>query len=190
MKCRNCGQNEANFMYTKIINGEKQELVLCDECAKKLGLENWNLDFNMPIDFSSFLGDFWNDNDELFLNSFPSQKQSKCTTCGMTFDEFLNKGKFGCSNCYSTFENKLDEVIKQIHGAKKHIGRKVRRLEKANEKIMEKQKEEKVEKEEPIDEKQEKINTLKKQLREAVSKENYEEAAKLRDEIKGLEENK
>lgn len=187
MKCKNCGQNEANFMYTKIVNGEKQELILCDECAKKLGLENWNLDFNMPIDFSSFLGDFWNDNDELFLNSFSNQKQNKCSTCGMTFDEFLNKGKFGCGNCYDTFENKLDEVIKQIHGAKKHIGRKVRRLENAKDNIIiENKKEIKQEKNEERD----KIKRLKNKLKDAVHKENYEEAAKLRDEIKKLEENK
>ena len=188
MKCKNCGQNEANFRYTKIINGEKQELILCDECAKKLGLENFDLDFNMPIGFSNFLGDFWNDNEELLLNAFPTQKQSKCTTCGMTFDEFLNKGKFGCGNCYSTFENKLDEVIKQIHGAKKHIGKKVRRLENAKEQIVQKHQEKETEK--VIDERQEKINALKKQLKEAVNTENYEEAAKLRDEIKLLEGNK
>ena len=59
MKCENCGKNEANVKYTQIINGEKKQLFLCSECSEKLGISNIN--FNMPIDFSSFLGDFFNE---------------------------------------------------------------------------------------------------------------------------------
>lgn len=56
MLCQNCGQREANVKYTQIINGVKKEMTLCDICAKELGLEDIHV--NMPIDFSSFLGDF------------------------------------------------------------------------------------------------------------------------------------
>lgn len=183
MKCKNCGKNEANFRYTKIVNGEKQELILCDECAKKLGLDDWNFDFNMPIDFSSFLGDFWNDDDNLFLNPFTNKNEMKCLNCGMTFDEFLNKGKFGCSNCYSTFESKLDEVMKQIHGAKKHIGRRAKKLEISDTSNTESNNKE----EEKKSSKHEKLKDLKAKLKEAIREEKYEDAAKLRDEIKELE---
>lgn len=192
MKCRNCGENDANFIYTKIVNGEKQELVLCSDCAKKLGIEDWNLDFNMPIDFSSFLGDFWNEEDNIFLNPFENKAENKCLNCGMTFEEFLNKGKFGCSSCYSAFENKLDEVMKQIHGAKRHIGRKAKILDKlkeGKEKIEEKHQEIKEKIEEKNNEKH-KLNNLKRELKTAISEERYEDAAKLRDEIKSLEDNK
>ncbi len=203
MKCKNCGKNEANFVYTKIVNGDKQELVLCEECAKKFGLDNIDLDFNMPIHFSNFLSDFWNDSDELFLNPFKEKDDYRCNSCGMTFDEFLNKGKFGCSNCYDTFENKLDEVIKQIHGAQNHIGRKAKLLEgikEEKEKIAEKIKDAKDKKAEKIAEKEEakaeqseekdKIKELKKELNKAIAEERYEDAAKFRDEIKALQEKK
>lgn len=183
MKCRNCGENEASFIYTKIVNGEKQELVLCSECAKKLGIEDWNLDFNMPIDFSSFLGDFWNEEDNIFFNPYENQNGYKCLNCGMTFDEFLNKGKFGCSSCYSTFENKLDEVMKQIHGAQKHIGRKARILDKNEDKVKQNNQDIK----ENIEEK-DKLTELKKKLKIAISEERYEDAANLRDEIRQLED--
>ena len=36
MKCENCGKNEANVKYTQIINGEKKQMFLCEECSKKL----------------------------------------------------------------------------------------------------------------------------------------------------------
>ena len=57
MMCQNCGKKEANFHYTQIINGEKKEIKLCSECAKQMGLD----DFEMPMamDFSSLFGDIF-----------------------------------------------------------------------------------------------------------------------------------
>ena len=52
MLCDNCGKRNANVRYTQIINGNKKEMILCEECSKKLGIGNMN--FNMPINFSSF----------------------------------------------------------------------------------------------------------------------------------------
>ena len=45
MLCSNCGKNKANVRYTRIINGEKTEFALCEDCAKKMGLED--IDFNI-----------------------------------------------------------------------------------------------------------------------------------------------
>ena len=59
MLCQNCNHNEANVRYTQIINGEKKEMFLCDECSKKLGIDNMKL--SLPIDFSSFFGDLLNE---------------------------------------------------------------------------------------------------------------------------------
>ena len=106
MKCQNCEENEANFRYTEIINGVKKEIALCDECRQKLGLQG--LDFNIPINFSSFFGDFLNEYDNSGV--FPmlaKPKQLKCDSCGMTYDQFMKEGKFGCSNCYSIFDAKI-----------------------------------------------------------------------------------
>ena len=59
MLCDNCGKREANVRYTENINGKVRELNLCEECSEKLGIGG--MDFNMPIDFSSFLGGFMDD---------------------------------------------------------------------------------------------------------------------------------
>ena len=57
MLCSNCGKNNANVHYTQIINGKKTEYSLCEDCAKKLGIEE--MDFNMPINYSNFLSNFF-----------------------------------------------------------------------------------------------------------------------------------
>ena len=57
MVCQNCGKNEANVKYTQIVNGVKKEMVLCEECAEKMGISNFKV--NMPIHFSNFFDDLF-----------------------------------------------------------------------------------------------------------------------------------
>ena len=124
MLCSNCGKNEANVRYTRIINGEKTEFALCEDCAKKMGLED--IDFNIPINFSNFLSDFFEDDN--LLPSFAKIENERCPKCGLTYDDFVNNGKFGCAECYDTFSNKLDSILKNLHGTSKHIGRKPKNI--------------------------------------------------------------
>ena len=99
----------------------------------------------------------------------------------------INNGKFGCAECYDTFSNKLDSILKNLHGTSKHIGRKPKNIVKAID-TQSTQKEEKAKKtEKKVDEKQEKINKLNKDLQKAIKDERYEDAAKIRDEIKKLQ---
>lgn len=184
MKCQNCGENEANFRYTEIINGVKKEIALCDECRKKLGIQG--LDFNIPINFSSFLGDFLNEYDDSEV--FPmltKPKQLKCDNCGMTYDEFIKTGKFGCDNCYNVFDSKIEPILKRIHGESKYLGRKG----KVSKKITNKSKSEEVVGDTNIISQQTDILELKKELKKLIKEEKYEEAAIVRDKIKKLEQN-
>ena len=174
MFCENCGRNYANVRYTQIINGEKNEIFLCDKCSKKLGVQN----FNIPIDISSFFSDFLNEieNESIFPQMLQSNK-IKCDRCDLNFDEFISTGKLECPECYTAFESKLDELLKNLHGANRHIGR----LGKIEE-IMTKENAIKEDDDENTD-----IQKLKQSLKKAIKEEHYEEAAKLRDEIKKLE---
>ena len=185
MLCQNCGKNEVNFKYTQVINGVKKEMALCDKCAKELGLDN--MDFNIPINFSSFLGDFFNEyNDSAFLPGFSTATILKCPNCGMSYDDFIQTGKFGCSECYDTFSERINPVLKNIHGSNTHIGRKSRMLNVNNktkrEDIVEKKNEEKNENSE--------LKELNNVLKKAIKEERYEDAAKLRDKIKNIENKK
>ena len=104
------------------INGKTRELNLCEECSKKLGITE--MDFNMPIDFSSFFGEFMEDfATPEFMPLFNEVKALKCKNCGYTFDDIVNTGKLGCEECYDVFEDKLDPIIKKIQGANRHVGR-------------------------------------------------------------------
>ncbi len=181
MLCDNCGKREANVRYSENINGRKKELHLCEECSKKLGIEN--MDFNMPIDFSSFFGGLLEDfgtND--FMPLFNEVKQLKCDNCGYTFEDIVNTGKLGCENCYSVFEDRLDPIIKKIQGSNKHVGRTGKIIDsKISEKIN--NKDSKTENNKDVS----KVEKLQNDLKKAIKEEKYEEAAKIRDEIKKLE---
>lgn len=171
MLCDNCGKNEANIKLTQIINGKKTEMVICEECGKNLGISS--MDFEMPIDISNFLGDFISEYDNSNYIPFNSlSTELKCNKCNMTYEEFLNNGKFGCEECYKTFENKIDILLKKIQGTEKYLGRRVNHNK--NNKVQDIK----------IDNKKEE---LQKKLKQAIKEEKYEDAAKIRDEIKKLE---
>ena len=177
MLCQNCGKNEANIRYTQIINGVKKEIALCSSCAKKLGMEN----LEMPISFNSFLGDFFNDYAETEFLPMLQTNELKCKTCGMTYNDFIDTGMFGCSDCYDVFSSPIDSLLKNLHGTAKHIGRG------PNGKA-EKIKVEEIKKEDSKkqDENQNKKEKLEKELEKAIKEERYEDAAKIRDEIKEM----
>ena len=102
-----------------------------------------------------------------FFGSAPSlpRKTRVCPVCGSSFGDIVDSGKIGCAECYKTFKDELAGTVERIHGRAKHIGRGVKK---------EKQIKENKEKE------------LRERLAKAVSEEDFELAAKLRDEIKAL----
>lgn len=180
MKCQNCGKEEANVRYTQIINGVKKEIFLCTNCAKELGVDTLEMP-DFPMNFNSFLGDFFNDYMERELLPSFQTEAVKCKTCGMTYDDFIKTGMFGCSNCYSTFSIPIETLLKNLQGSTKHIGRKLNSIKEPikAESTDAKQKQEEAKEDN-------KILKLQKDLEKAIKQEKYEEAAKIRDEIKKL----
>ena len=98
-------------------------------------------------------------------------KSPRCPKCGTSFDEIVRDGRVGCADCYRTFYDKLLPSIQRIHGKIKHSG--------------------KVTNAAPVEPREEtteeKIEKLKAAMNEAVAKQEFENAAKIRDEIKALE---
>lgn len=187
MLCENCGKREANVRYTENINGRRRELNLCEECSQKLGVGQ--MDFSMPIDFSSFLGGFM---DELTTPSFMPMlntlKQNKCNNCGSTFDDIMNTGMLGCQDCYNTFDDELDSIIKKLQGSNRHVGRIGKIIDKKiDEKEGKESKKTDLKNETNNKTKEDKKILLKRDLEQAIKEERYEDAAKIRDEIKALE---
>lgn len=173
MLCDNCGKNEATVRYSENINGVKKQMNLCQKCSKELGIDKIN--FNMPIDFSSFFGEMLEDFQDTEFMPLYNTKELKCNNCGYTFEDIINKGQFGCANCYDTFQNEIDPIIRKIQGANTHIGR----IGKISDNKIEETKTKKTQ--------LSKLDKLKEELKDAIKVEDYEKAAILRDEIKELE---
>lgn len=91
-----------------------------------------------------------------------------CPRCKLTFNQFRTTGRLGCPNDYEVFKEDLRPLLENIHDAVKHIGKVPSRL--------------------PRDTQvQTKLMQLRQSLQQAVAVEDYEHAARLRDEIEGLE---
>ena len=167
MKCQSCGKNEANIKYTQIINGNKEEVFLCDRCASQMKL-NMNFKFGFDDIFSSFFAE------PTLIRPAQIAEGLVCDSCGMKYDEFAKNGMLGCENCYKVFNKRLDNVLKKIHGNNRHIedGERLQAAINTNNK-------KKTVKEE--------IAELKEKINECIKTEDYEQAVILRDRIKKLE---
>jgi protein arginine kinase activator len=179
MLCDICNKNEATVHYTEVINGVKNERHLCSECMKEMdnGLEG-------EFPFAKLIKGI------LSAHLASSQEntaalQLKCNKCGMTYQQFAKVGKFGCAECYSVFGPLILDNIKRIQGSSTHTGKKYKRADDNND-IAGLFEESSADKNNvPADKN---IAILQNKLKKAVADENFEEAARLRDEIKGLKE--
>jgi len=107
---------------------------------------------------------------QAFLDSFtapqmPVKPIAKCPTCGLTFADFKNSGRLGCADCYNAFRAELDLLLKNIQSSNKHFGKFPRTS--GTEMLTRRR-----------------VETLRAALAKAVEGEEYEEAARLRDEIR------
>lgn len=97
-----------------------------------------------------------------------TQDNRRCPVCGYTQSDFKRTQKFGCGECYKTFSDSAAQVLRQVHSSSQHIGK---IPSKSGAEVKAKRR----------------LEELKRQLKEAVSKEEYETAAKLHAEIKAIE---
>lgn len=164
MLCQNCNKNEATTHIKQIVNGDMREMHYCRECAGNAGFHDLTGDFGLNL--FEFFGGLPSD----VLHTIPGKQVKRCPCCGSTFENIVKTGKPGCAECYSTFYDKLFPSLQRIHGRVSHSGKKPVVNTKA-----------------PEETNEEKIEKLRLQMTNAVTEENFELAAKIRDEIKDLE---
>ena len=177
MLCENCGKREANVRYSENINGVKKEIHVCEECSNELGIAE-KMNFEMPhLDLSNFFENFLEDfTSSEFMPLLNEVKQIKCNSCGSSFDDIVSTGRYGCQNCYDVFEDKMDPILKKLQGANRHTGR----IGKISDNKIDFNKNENKEEKNKIN----RIEKLQEDLKQAIKEERYEDAAKIRDEIK------
>ncbi|MBO8172716.1 MAG: UvrB/UvrC motif-containing protein [Bacillaceae bacterium] len=166
MRCQECGERPATLHFTKIVNGEKTELNLCEQCAQEKGdLLNQGTD---AFSIHHLLSGLMNFDQNIPTAPERSERALRCETCGLTYNQFAKSGRFGCSNCYKSFSPKLDPLFRRIHGNTTHSGKVPTR---AGGQIKLKRE----------------LQSLKDELKRSIEEEAFERAAEIRDQIRELE---
>ncbi|PKM49782.1 MAG: hypothetical protein CVV02_14330 [Firmicutes bacterium HGW-Firmicutes-7] len=160
MMCDKCNERAATVVITQIVGDKNIKLYLCEKCSSEtegLMREDHN-------SFEHFLSGLINVKSTNFKNDL-----LKCEKCGMTIESFRKNSKVGCANCYSTFNNYFESLIKRIHSNTEHTGKRPSKLDGEIKTIQ-------------------RIDTLQNNLKKAIASEEYELAAQLRDEIRSLKQ--
>ncbi|MGO0121764.1 UvrB/UvrC motif-containing protein [Desulfothermobacter acidiphilus] len=162
MLCDRCHKRPATIHYTEIVDNQKKELHLCEECAREMGVSPF---MGAPSPFHSLLsGLFFPVGEEK-----PPRRELRCPRCGLTEQEFTAGGLLGCPQCYQALRPTVKQVLGRVHGVTRHTGKVPRKRSAGTAATAE-------------------IERLRRELDEAVRKEEYERAAELRDKIKELEQ--
>jgi protein arginine kinase activator len=158
MKCQKCPK-AATLHITEVLSEDQfEELHLCEECAQKYLYEPQNQKSAKVAPGA-----------QLAAEEESGLPNRECPVCGIKFVEFRNTGRLGCPHDYEEFREELTTLLENIHGETRHVGKAPRRLHVTKQT-------------------QSELVELRKQLLLAVNKEKYEEAARLRDRIRQLEE--
>lgn len=158
MKCDRCG-NPSVYHSTLIVNGMSQKTSLCRDCAIKEGVFSNQKTSLFDDMFSSFAD----------LLSFEKVENVVCPVCKTSLKEFKASGKLGCPNCYDCFREDISQIIKRIAPHTKHNQDSIKMTAKSKKT------------------KEEKIAELRDEMKQAVSEERYEDAAKIKKQITKLE---
>ncbi len=165
MTCESCGEKPAMVLFTQIVKNEKTVLHLCEDCAKARGLS-----VSAKAIASSVK--------DLLAGALAAASSEEkdaavgvCPSCGLSYVQFKAKGRLGCGGCYHAFSKPLERLLRNMHGSTSHTG-KAPALQ-----------------QEMVKRRQE-IAVLRGALDRAVQREEFEEAARLRDRISAMEQAK
>lgn len=159
MVCQLCKQKEATVHLTQIVEDEMKKLDLCETCAKQKGV-------NDPTGFS--LADLLQGAGAApEPEAAPAASDLRCTRCGLTQAEFKKTGRVGCSECYGVFSEQLDGMLKGMHKGIRHRGKVPVAAKVALDRAAT-------------------LERLSAQLKAAIGAEDFEQAARLRDEIRAV----
>ena len=160
MLCDLCGKNQATVHLTEIIDDQISELHLCEECARRKSVQ-MEQQFGLA-DLLAGLAEFGQPKETAEAAGL------KCPNCGLSYQDFKRIGHLGCGECYSSFRKYLLPLLKKIHGSTQHLGKSPYRVvPRAGKKVG--------------------LAELRARITKAIEKEEFEEAARLRDKIRELE---
>jgi protein arginine kinase activator len=141
---------------TEVIDGRRRDVHLCAPCARKAGVILPEAPPELALDAVV---------QNLIVTHVGELvgelADLACPDCGLRFMEFRAGGRLGCPNDYSVFARGLLPLVQRTHGATRHVGKRARRLPAARQRLR-----------------------LRSQLRHSIAREDYEQAAQLRDQLR------
>lgn len=169
MLCEECGQRPATVHFTEIVQGKKSEYHLCETCAREKGATAYQMVTGSfgPFSVNQLLSGLMSLDSNVAARTSPPTVQ--CDECGLTYQQFAQLGKFGCPHCYEAFSQGLGQLLRRVQSSDTHVGKVPRRAGGA------------------IAARRE-LTELRQHLQQRVTEERFEEAAKLRDRIRKLED--
>ena len=163
MKCQKC-KKSATFHITDLTGDELLALHLCPDCAKQY-LQSEDTDAETP-EISGVLSQ------QLKLEQTAEELKEldsrECPICGISFYEFRQAGRLGCPHDYVFFGNELEPLLLNVHGSNEHTGKTPQRGVCDTESQTE-------------------LIRLRREMKDAVEQEDYEQAKDLRDSIRRIE---
>lgn len=160
MQCQLCDKHAVVHL-TEIVDGQKIEQHLCEDCAQQQGLA---IKPQVPLS-------------ELLSDLVVAQEQAKqagsliCPDCNLSWAEFRKRGQLGCPRDYEVFESLLEPLIERTQqGATRHSGKTPSAFGNRTGE-------------------QTKLLRLRQRLQQALEQEDYETAARLRDKISHISPN-
>jgi len=165
MLCQSCNKNNATVNLAELKNGKWMSFQLCEPCAQNTGVPPKHPAYDLLAGFVSKVGG---------KSKESGLDDRKCSCCGMSFRAFRAKGRLGCAKDYDLFHDELIRLLERIHGSARYVGRAPKGAQ--DPEVLTRL------------ERRQTLLQLKRELREVVESEDYERAARLRDEIQSLEQ--
>lgn len=166
MICEICKKKQAKLHITQVKESQKLTIHICHDCAQENGVAGPSINTSFSI--------------ESHMTGVPQLKEASaepsrdehlhktCPQCGLSYSAFKESGRLGCSMCYEVFAEQLKPLLQKVQKDFVHKGKAPRS---GNEALTLKRS----------------ISDLRLQLKDAVRQEQFELAAQLRDQIRGME---
>ena len=158
MKCQRCTRQATRHITDVLGYDQVEDVHLCEGCADAYLSEPISAN---PIKKKKKSKKVASEEPEDIANR-------QCPVCGLKFMDYRNTTRLGCSHDYQEFRDELLPLLESIHGEKQHTGKVPRRFPENRQIQME-------------------LARLRRELGDAVAREQYESAAQLRDDIRRLE---
>ncbi len=162
MKCQNCDA-EATIYFKEVIDGQLREIHLCESCAAEKG-------FHLVIEQNklSIANQFIWMAENLYPESAAKVGGVQCPSCGLRYSQFARTGRLGCPACYKAFDAQMKQILRRVHGATRHKGKGPGQTEDSLQH-------------------RRSLEKLREELNRAIEREEFEAAARLRDQIRQME---